>query len=101
MTTAPSGFEQWIILEVYGHRRLAGKATEAPILGGGLLRLDIPNGNGGFITQYYGPGAIFSMTPTTEVIAREVAKSTEFEPVHRWELPQLMRPLDEDEREDT
>lgn len=82
-------FDEWVIIEVFGHRRLVGHATEATILGGALLRLDIPKKEGGFITQFIGPSSIFSMTPTTEAIARAVAINYQPEPVNRWELPQL------------
>ncbi len=83
-------FEQWMIIEMFGHIRLAGKATEANILGGhALLRLDIPSKDGKFTTQFIGPSAIFRMTPTTEEIARKVAEQSDPEPIHRWEFPQL------------
>jgi len=85
-------FEEWVILEVFGHRRLAGEATESTILGGSLLRLDIPTKDG-FITQFIGPSSIFSMTPTTEAIARQVAVNSQPEPVSRWELRELGQPL--------
>lgn len=84
-----SKFEEWVIIEVFGHRRLAGKATEAAILGGALLRLDIPTKDGRYITQFIGPSSIFSMTPTSEEVARTVAMHNQPEPVNRWELPQL------------
>ena len=35
-------FEEWAVLELMGHRRLAGKVTEATIGGGAFLRIDIP-----------------------------------------------------------
>jgi hypothetical protein len=41
------------------------------------------------VTQFFGGGAVYRMTPTTEVIARSVAKANQPEPVHRWELPAL------------
>jgi hypothetical protein len=89
-------FTEWVILEVYGHRRLAGKATESNILGGSLLRLDIPDKEEKFTTQFYGPGAIFSMTPVSEEIARKVAIQNQPEPVHRWEFKQLIEPKSSD-----
>ena len=83
-------FEEYCILELMGHRRLAGKVTEASILGGALLRIDIPGKDGNFeSTQFYGPQAIYCLTPTTEAIARAVAVQSHPEPISRWELPQL------------
>lgn len=85
-------FDQWCILELMEHRRLAGKVTEAAILGGALLRIDVPGSVDGPrppVTQFYGPAAIYCLTPTTEEIARAVAEQSEPAPVSRWEFPQL------------
>lgn len=75
-----------------GHRRLAGKLTEATLAGGAFLRLDIPRHEGPTMTQFYAPGAVYCITPTTEEIARAVAANCEPEPVHQFELPQIQRP---------
>jgi hypothetical protein len=37
-----SAFEGWAILELMGHRRLAGYVQEATIAGGAFIRLDVP-----------------------------------------------------------
>jgi len=79
-------FEEWVILELMGHRRLAGKVTDAVIGGGAFLRIDIPGKNGQQTTQYYSPGAVYCITPTSEDIARLVAEQSQPEPVYRWEL---------------
>jgi hypothetical protein len=79
-------FEQWAILELMGHVRLAGKVTEEEHFGAKLGRIDIPNGDG-FTTQWFSGGSIYRLTPTTEAIARGVALRNQPEPVHRWELP--------------
>jgi hypothetical protein len=94
-------FDMWSILELMGHRRLAGKVCDAVIGGGAFLRIDIPGEDDKWTTQYYSPGAVYCITPTTEEIARTVAKQSQPEPVHRWEIPQLAQPnydpaLDED-----
>ena len=85
-------FEQWAILEVMGHRRLAGLVSEATIAGAGFIRIDIPktaekDGDQEFMTtQFYRPDSIYAITPTTEAIARAVANNTVFRPVERYEL---------------
>lgn len=88
--TTDKAFEEWAILELMGHRRMAGKITEATVFGGSLLRIDIPSGEDGkYTTQFYSPQSIYCITPTTEAIARKVAKDSQPEPVSRWEFPQL------------
>jgi len=82
-------FEEWAILELMGHRRLAGKLTDAVIGGGAFIRVDIPGKNGRQTTQYYSSDAVYCITPTTEDIARTVAEQSQPEPVYHWEFPQL------------
>jgi hypothetical protein len=91
-TEAPP-FEAWAIVELMGHRRLAGKVSEQRIAGATLLRIDVPRGSG-FTTTFYGSTAIFSLTPTTEDVVRAVALHSQPEPVSRWELTP---PNDDDE----
>jgi hypothetical protein len=98
-TTETAGpFEGWVILELMGHRRLAGWLSEQEIAGEGFLRLDVPADQGTLLerkaTQFYRPAAVYCITPTTEETARQVAKLGQPAPVRRWELP---APDDDDE----
>jgi len=86
-----NAFEQWAILELMGHVKLAGRVTEEEHFGAKLGRIDIPNGDS-FTTQYFSGGSIYRLTPTTEEIARGVAARNQPQPVHRWELPAPSEP---------
>jgi hypothetical protein len=79
-------FEAFCILEILGHRRLAGRVSEQQIAGDMFLRIDIPTPQGTEITQYYAPSSVYCLTPTTEEIARAVALRNQPQPVHRFEL---------------
>jgi len=97
-------FEQWAIVELMGHRRLAGFVTEQEIAGASFIRLDVPGPphpeddeddgpavalKGGFeggTTQFYGPQAIYCLTPTTQEIAVKIGRQCHPAPVHRFEL---------------
>lgn len=93
---ADTPFEGWAIVELMGHRRLAGYVTEVELAGAGMLRLDVP----GFIhtettgeqeergqaTQFYSAAALYCLTPTTEEMARRIAELSRPQPVHPWEL---------------
>lgn len=92
--TEETGFEGWVILELMGHRRLAGWLTEREIAGRGFLRLDIPCEPPA--TQYYNPGSVYGITPTTEETARRVASLARVAPVQHWELPALPQAADDD-----
>lgn len=63
--------EMWAIVEVFGHGMAAGCIRPSDLLGG-LLRVDIPDGDS-FRTEYYGEKAIFSIKPCSEEIARAYA----------------------------
>jgi hypothetical protein len=76
----------WAVLELMGHRRMAGRVTEALVGGTTLLRIDIPRNDGSTVTQFYGVGSVYCITPTTEEVARAVALANPPEPVHPWEL---------------
>lgn len=97
--TESTPFAQWVILELMGHRRLAGFLTEQEIAGKGFLRLDVPGEPTNTVpiaTQFYNPTAVYAITPTTEDIARAVAATSQPAPVQRWELPAA--PRDDDAR---
>lgn len=74
-----------------GHVRLAGKISEETKFSVAMGRIDIPKDTTGneFTTQYFSGGSVYRLTPTTEEIARSIAKANQPEPAHRWELPQL------------
>jgi hypothetical protein len=83
-------FSEWCVLELMGHRRLAGKVTEEQIAGAGVLRLDVPGDDGKpDVTQFYSPSSLYCITPVTEEIARAMAKRYRPEPVSRFDLPAL------------
>jgi|SRR3990167_11151133 len=85
-------FDQWVILELMGHRRLAGKLTEATIAGDGFLRLDVYAGENqeAMVTQFYQPSAVYAITPTTEPIARLIAASAQAGPISPWEIRAML-----------
>lgn len=89
MTDTPT-FAEWVILELLGHRRLAGYLTEQQIAGHGYLRLDIPGADDDeafAATQLFNPTSVYAIHPTTETIARHAAKTYRQAPLQRWELP--------------
>ncbi len=86
---AETAFAEWCVLELMGHVRLGGKVTEENLFGTKMGRIDIPGADDRFTTQYFAGSAVYRLTPTTEEIARAVARAAQPEPVHRWELPGL------------
>lgn len=81
-------FEEWAILELMGHRRLAGLVREHTIGSASFIRIDVfVEGDKAVATQFYNPAAVYAMTPVSEDLARQIAKRDQPAPVSRWELP--------------
>lgn len=94
MSEQKDTYEGWTILELMGHRRLAGYVREHVIGGAAFIRIDVPGeGADTVATQFYSPSAVYCMTPTTEDLARKVAKGAQPAPVTQWDLPQPSRTL--------
>ena len=108
---AATQFEEWAVLELFGHQRLAGLVTEVQLGGAIFVRVDVPGDtkkSPAKLTKMYNPAAIYSVTPVTEDTARLVAKSVSGEPVTRWDVQEMVReakkalrpaPVDEEEYE--
>lgn len=91
--TTQDGFEGWAIVELMGHRRLAGKVSPSVIGGAAVLRIDVPRGDQ-FTTQFYSGASLYALTPTTEEIARKLAAHLQPEPVSLYELRALPPQVD-------
>ena len=79
---APEKFDQWAIVEIFGHQRIAGRVCEELLAGKAFLRVDVPAvGEGQPFTRYYGAAAVYSLTPTTEEIARLAATQLQVDPI--------------------
>lgn len=88
-TSEKSTFDEWALVELFGHARIVGRVTEATIAGGAFIRVDVPNDDGSEVvfTRFFGPSAIYSMSPIGKELALQLAKRQSAEPVKRYELP--------------
>lgn len=84
--TVAEKFQSWAILELMGHRKLAGYVQETEIAAGKFLRIDVPNAEGKNVTQFYAPASVYCITPTTEDICRQWAHNNNPQPISRYEL---------------
>lgn len=77
----------WAVVELMGHRKLAGLVSEEIRFGAPMCRIDVPaNGEIAAFTQYYGGQAIYAMTPVSEQVARGVATRLQARPVSVWDI---------------
>lgn len=85
--TPTDDFAGWAILELMGHKRLAGYVSEVEFAGAAMVRIDVPGDeDDATATQLYSASALYCLTPTDEATARRVAKLATLAPVTRWEL---------------
>ncbi|MBY0545835.1 MAG: hypothetical protein K2W95_00950 [Candidatus Obscuribacterales bacterium] len=85
-----NGFAGWAIIELMGHVKLAGYVTEEEHFGAKLGRVDIPLETG-IVTQFFGGGSVYRVTPVTEIVAKEIARQGAPAPVSSWDLRAITR----------
>ena len=95
MTPEQSSLNGWVILEIMGHRRLAGHLTEQEVGPSRLLRIDVPadeptEAQPWKMTQFYGPSSVFCITPVTEETARAIARRMDAAPVQLFDAMRYM-----------
>jgi hypothetical protein len=93
--TKSDGWE-WMILEIMGHRKHAGRVREEERFGAKMLRIDVPiKGDpaaNGWETHYYGGASIFSFTLTDEASAMEANKPWDAPSRYRLPAPERDEP---------
>lgn len=83
-------FDQWCIVELFGHQRIAGRVTEQTIGGCAFVRVDVPAvAEIPGYTRLLGNGAIYAINPVTEEIARAAATAYRAVPISTYDLPEL------------
>ena len=99
-------FECFALIEIFGHTRIAGKVTEQVIAGTGFIRVDVPelpptkyhDEPVKPITKFYGPSAIYSITPVDEATCVAAAQALRVAPVSMYiAMPMLEKDDDDDE----
>ena len=83
-------FDQWALVELMGHQRIAGRVTEAEIGGCKFVRVDVPEiGKMPALTKYLGPASIYGITPVSMETALTLAQQIEAAPINVWDARRL------------
>jgi hypothetical protein len=91
-------FDQWAIVELFGHQKIAGRVSEQVIGGCSFVRVDVPETENETekapaFTKLYGNGAIYAITITDEKSARMAARTCVQEPMDVWTVNHLIKSL--------
>ncbi len=82
-----AALDEWCIVELLGHRRLAARVREVTLAGAGMLRLDEPATEGKAArTSYVSASSVYALHPTTEQVVLMLSASWATPPVSRYEL---------------
>ena len=85
-------FEEWAIVEMFGHQRLAGRVGEQTVGGCSFVRVDVPETKSGKgFTKLLGQGAIYAITVTDETTARALAEHDRYRPMEEWTIEDLIK----------
>lgn len=85
-------FREWCIVDIMGHQRFAGLCTEQTLAGRAMLRVDVPKtAHQPAFSVLFGGQAIYSITPTTEELARSVAESVKQTPLTAYDLSEQLK----------
>jgi len=80
-------FDEWALVELFGHARIVGKVTEATIGGGAFIRVDVPSAEGCVeFTRFFGPNAIYSISPISQQTAIGMVANIGAEPVKPYDV---------------
>ena len=90
---AEQSFDEWALVELFGHQRLAGRVSEQTIGGCSFVRVDVPKtSKHPEHTRFFGNGAIYSINPVKEPVARALAENIQNVPVAAYEVEEFMQP---------
>ena len=80
----------WAIMELMGHVKTGALLSKDTQFGTAMLRADVPQSDGSFVTQLVNPSSIYRITFCEEKIARACADQCSAKPLAEWELKHLL-----------
>jgi hypothetical protein len=96
MTDASQKFDLWCLVELFGHRKIAGRCTEQNIAGTNMLRVDVPETDSQpAFTRLFGSAAIYAINPIDEQTAKFMAGKLQVRPIESWNISEVMKKANE------
>lgn len=76
--------------ELMGHNRYGGKISQDTKFGTSMLRVDVPQPDGSFVTQLINPSSIYRITLCDETLGRAAAHAGQSSPMELWTIRHLL-----------
>ncbi len=86
----PTEAPVWAIIELMGHIRYGGLVSKDTQFGTAMLRVEVPQKDGSFVSQLINPASLYRVTMCAEPIARAAASQGDPKPMSQWELRHLL-----------
>lgn len=80
----------WAILELMGHVKTGAMISKDTQFGSALLRAEVPQKDGSFVTQLINPSSLYRVTICEEKLARACAEACQSHPLNSWEVRHLL-----------
>ena len=83
-----------MVLELFGHQRIAGYVSEHNFAGAAYVRVDVPQcGDVPGFTRMFHPNAVYCFNPVDEQTMLDVASSLRVKPLTPFDLSEIRRKM--------
>lgn len=89
MDTPKPEVPQWAIIELMGHVKYGGQVSKDNQLGTAMLRVDVPQADGSFVSQLVNPASIYRITFCAEELAKACGGGAS-KPLSMWDVKHLL-----------
>jgi hypothetical protein len=90
----------YAMIELMGHSTVAGLVTETQLAGAGFLQVDILDQDGNTRFQrFIAPQAVYGINPVDKEIAIELCQRGDYSRISAYDVPQIRRLIQLEERE--
>lgn len=94
--TTETKFEQWCVIGLFGHQKLAGRVSELNLAGGNFLQVDVPETtHSPAFTRIINPSAVYDINPVTEDVAKMYAENLQVKPIETWDINKFMQKVEQ------